>query len=180
MNCYQTVDILNRTGKQRLLFLSFLIACLFFIFYFMIFRTFFSQEVLVDYGFFSMVISLVLIIPIHQLFHCIPVWVMGKKAKIGFILQRYPRMYCMIKEVTPKSLTVVSICSPAFFMTGMAIIASLQYPQFLHYFALMASFNIGICVYDFMYLQPILKAPRKCWIEDKGGSFHILSVNQVG
>ncbi|MBM7097780.1 MULTISPECIES: DUF3267 domain-containing protein [Alteribacter] len=177
MNCWKTVSITQDIGRFRLWILSGMMMLFYFLLYFLVFKTFITEVPLVDYGAPVLILCLGAVIPLHMVLHCIPVWMLGKKAIMGIRMNEWPFLYFAVKQPLPKRVSILAICSPAVFITAGAIMVSILFPHLLHYAALMSAFNIGICMHDFLYFKHIRKAPRHSFVEEYNDGFHILCEN---
>ncbi|WP_026689065.1 DUF3267 domain-containing protein [Alteribacter aurantiacus] len=177
MNCWKTVSVSQDIGRFRLWLLSGLVMVIYFLLYYLVFSTFILEGSLVDYGVTFLIVCLFAVIPLHMLLHCIPVWMLGKKATMGIQMREWPFLYFAVKQPLPKRVSILAICSPAVFITFGAIVISILFPHLLHYAALMSALNIGICMHDFLYFKHIRRAPRDSFVEEYSGGFHILCEN---
>ncbi|WP_096188220.1 DUF3267 domain-containing protein [Evansella halocellulosilytica] len=174
MNCLKTISIEHDFGKERLWFLSGLVMISYFIVYFLIFRTFYIQQPLVDYGLVFLFFIVFLVFPAHLFLHCLPIWLTGKRATLGVRTNQWPYMYYSTKDPLPKQLVLLSISSPAVVITFGAVMTTLIFPQWLHYMAMVSALNIGMCVYDYMNFKQLKAAPKSSLIEEHRDGFHIL------
>ncbi|TMW74006.1 DUF3267 domain-containing protein [Alteribacter natronophilus] len=177
MNCWKTVSITQDIGRFRLWILSGMVMVLYFLVYFLMFSTFGSGAPLIDYGAAVMIVCLLAVYPLHMLMHCLPVWMLRKKATMKIRMKQWPYLYFSVKQPLPKQLSLMAICSPAVFITGTAAAVSIVYPHLLHYAAIMSALNIGMCVNDFLYVNHIRRAPRHAFVEEYDDGFHILCEN---
>ncbi|UCZ54322.1 DUF3267 domain-containing protein [Bacillus shivajii] len=178
MNCLKTISVEHDFGKERLWFLSGIVMVGYFIVYYLIFRTFFSQQPLIDYGVGFLFFSLFLVFPAHLFLHCLPIWMKGKKATLGIRRNQWPYIYYSTKNALPKRIVLLSICSPAIVITVSAVIVTILFPQWLHYLAMISALNIGLCVYDYMNFKQLRTAPKSSLIEEHQDGFHILFKSQ--
>lgn len=174
MNCLKTVSVESDFGIARLWFLSSIVMLSYFLIFFMIFRTFLTTAPLVDLGAISLLILLAIVLPIHLFLHCLPIWLIGKKATFGFRKNQWPYFFYSAKDPLSKQMSLLSIGSPAFILTLLSAISAIFFPQFVHYIAMMSAINIGICVYDFLNFKHISSVPKKCLIEEHRDGFYVL------
>ncbi|MCR6110232.1 DUF3267 domain-containing protein [Bacillus sp. A301a_S52] len=175
MKCLKTISVENQFGKLRLSFLSVIIMMSYFLLFFMVFRTFFQNVPLVDHGILFLFFSLIVIMPVHLLLHCFPIWLTGKKATLGVRKRQWPYFYYSTKQPLSKYVTLLSTAAPAFILTLLSIVGAIIFPHLVHYIAMMSAFNMGICVYDYLNFRQIKRAPRQCLIEETRDGFYILS-----
>ncbi|MBU9720724.1 MULTISPECIES: DUF3267 domain-containing protein [Bacillaceae] len=178
MNCWKTISIDHEFGRERLWFMSISMALLYFIFFFVSFRTFYSAPPLMDYGLGFLLFSLAVIIPLHLILHCLPLWIAGKKATFGVRRKFWPFFYYSSKGPLSKQLAITSICAPILVITLVSISAVIIFPEWLHYIAMMSALNFGLCMYDLLTLKHLRTAPKKAYFEEHRDGYHILYNNQ--
>ena len=178
MNCWKTISVENEFGKNRLWLLSALTMLMYFIVFFVIFSTFFNSAPLVDHGIIFLITLLIIVFPIHVLLHCMPIWLVGKKARMKFRKGQWPFIYYSTKGPLSKQIAVLSTISPALIITSGAILVTVTMPHLMHYTAMMSALNIGICVYDFLNIKQLKAAPKNSFIEEHQDGYHILYQNQ--
>ncbi|RKL68535.1 hypothetical protein CR203_00305 [Salipaludibacillus neizhouensis] len=174
MNCLKTVSVESEFGIARLWFLSSIVMLGYFLIFFMIFRTFITTAPLVDLGAISFIVLLIIVLPIHLFLHCLPIWLIGRKATFGFRKNQWPYFFYSAKAPLSKQMSLLSIGSPAFILTLLSTVSAILFPQFVHYIAMMSALNIGICVYDFLNFKHISTAPKQSLIEEHRDGFYIL------
>jgi len=174
MNCLKTISVENQFGKVRLWFLSIMTMVGYFLVFFMVFRTFFPSAVLIDHGVSFLLFTLILVLPIHLLLHCLPIWLIGKKATFGIRKNQWPYFYYSTKQPLSKQISLLSTSSPAFLLTAISIAAAILLPQYIHYISMMSALNVGVCVYDFLNFKQIKNAPKNCLIEENRDGFYVL------
>ncbi|MCD8511191.1 MAG: DUF3267 domain-containing protein [Bacillus sp. (in: Bacteria)] len=113
------------------------------------------------------------IIPIHILLHCIPVWILGKKATVS-VRKQWPYANFSMRETMPKHLLIISIAFPVVTVTVIAIIISVIMPEWMHYMAMIAAINMGLSVHDLLYLNQLKAAPKRSVIEEFENGYHVL------
>jgi hypothetical protein len=122
-------------------------------------------------------ISMLLVYPIHKLLHCLPVWLIGKKAylTLKFEDKRLPLIYCKYPKALPKGISLVATLSPALFITSVSITGSLLFPAYIPLFSIFSTLNIALCTTDAIYVFHLWNAPRSSYFEDEHNIFHILT-----
>ncbi|WP_143522291.1 DUF3267 domain-containing protein, partial [Pseudomonas sp. 2822-17] len=75
----------------------------------------------------------VLIVPFHFILHCLPLWVVGKKASFGVRRKYWPFFYYSSKGPLSKQLVMTSICMPVLVITTVSVAAAVVFPEWLHY-----------------------------------------------
>lgn len=172
MNCWKSISVINEFGKERLVFMSLLVTISYFIIHFVIFRTFVSNVPLVDFGL-SLLLLIIAIIPIHVFLHCFPIWMFGKRATVS-IRHQWPYCNFSTRQVIPKQLLIISIAFPVIVITILTIIISTLMPHWVHLMAMVAAINMGLSVYDLLYLKQLVAAPKSSVIEEYENGYHIL------
>ncbi|WP_017754271.1 DUF3267 domain-containing protein [Calidifontibacillus oryziterrae] len=176
MNCWKTINLSRDLGDRRIAIFSFLVALASFIIMYLSLSIINDSIPLNDDRIFLFIISLFIVTPLHNVSYAIPAWLTFKKAKIQIIRNPYVVLYFTIKYIDsiPKSLKILSILAPTFFITIPLIICALIYPSYMHYFTMTTAVNIGLSVVDFIYLTVLIRAPKKCYIDHYNQSFDIL------
>ncbi|MFC4738263.1 DUF3267 domain-containing protein [Bacillus daqingensis] len=174
MNCIKTVSLAKEIGQARMWVLSVLVMLLYFLVFYTMFQTFGSQAALQEAGFFYTILLLMLILPLHLVLHCLPVWAAGKKAKFGFRRSQWPFLFYSVKEPVPRTLSLVSTLFPAAVLTLTAFAAAALLPAYTHVIGIVSAFHFGLCTYDFFTARQMFAAPKECLIEDNRSGFHIV------
>jgi hypothetical protein len=175
MNCWKTINLSRDYGFHRLFFLSFLTSILAFILLFLVWNMIFDSKQLEDNGLLYVMIMAVLLLPGHQVVHLGALLLLRKKVqlkvqKIGI----FPKVSIKYCELLSKPAAVLTVLAPLFFFSTILLILGLFFPQYIHYFSILAAINIGICVSDLLYSYQFMKAPKKCMLEENNGGYDIL------
>ncbi|WP_078597344.1 DUF3267 domain-containing protein [Evansella clarkii] len=178
MNCWKSISVEKDIGMVRLLFLSALTMMVYFMVYFVFFTTFITSEPLVDYGVLFLTILMVMVFPLHVLLHCLPIWLSGSKARIRVRKQHWPYIYYSAMGTISKQTAILSAIFPGVVITTGSVLVTVTMPHIMHYMAMMSALNIGICVYDFLHMKQLSRAPKKCLVEEHRNGYHILYDNQ--
>lgn len=178
MNCWKTINLSKDYGFHRLFFLSFLTSILAFIFLFLVWNMIFESKQLEDNGLMYVVIMAILLVPGHQFIHLTALWLFRKKVKLtvkkkGFL----PVLSVKYCELLSKPVAVLTVLAPLILVSSITLLLSLIFPQYIHYFSILAAINFGICVSDIMYSYHFVKAPKKCFLEENKGGYDILIMN---
>ncbi|KAA0547524.1 DUF3267 domain-containing protein [Bacillus sp. BGMRC 2118] len=175
MNCWKTINLSKDYGFHRLFFLSFLTSILAFIFLFLVWNMIFESKQLEDSGLMYVVMIAILLIPGHQLIHLTSLWLFRKKVKLTVKKKGlFPYLTVKYCELLSKPVAVITVLAPLFTVSLILLSLSLLFPQYIHYFTILAAINFGICVSDIMYSYHFMKAPRKCFLEENKGGYDIL------
>lgn len=54
------------------------------------------------------------------------------------------------------------------------LILTVLYPAYIHYFTIILSLHIGLCVSDFITLKNVLNSPQNCYVEEHEDGIEIL------
>lgn len=175
VNCWKTIDISRDYGSQRIIIISVISMLLSFIILYLPLSILFPKAYLHDDGILLLILSLIFTPTIHKLFHILPLVLFRIKIKLD--MKRYfvfPNVTYSICQTVGKKLSILSLVAPTVLITLPSILLCFIYPSYMHYFSIVAAFNIGLSLIDYIYLFMCLKAPRKCFIENYEGGFDIL------
>jgi hypothetical protein len=175
MTCWKTINLSKDYGFHRLFFLSFLIAIMAFIVLFLSLQLFFHSKPLEDNGLLYVMLVALLLVPGHQIIHIFALKMVGKKVKTK-IKRRglFPIITIKHCELLSKPVALLTILAPIMFFSIILLTFSILYPAYIHYVSILVAINIGICVSDLLYSYQILKAPRKCMLEENNGGYDII------
>ncbi|MGO4887486.1 DUF3267 domain-containing protein [Anaerobacillus sp. MEB173] len=175
MNCWKSIHISREYSTGRLIMIALTAMLAYFNIFYLSFSVLMTTE-LIEYGFLAFFVGILLIIPLHKLLHCIPIWLTRRKATLSIRIIRncIPLVYYRIYGTIPRNLSILSVVAPAVTITGFCIIGTYFMPYYLHYFAIFSAVNIGLSVTDFIYLKQLIKAPKHSYVEDFSTGFHIL------
>ncbi len=148
-----------------------------FLLLYLFFSTLFPTQTVTEYGILPLIIGLLFILPIHKALHCIPVWMLGKKAYLSFQKKHSTlsgMIHCYIPSPLSRNVSIITLLFPVIIITLLCAIGAYLSPEHMHYFVIISSINMGISVYDFVYVSHLFRAPRNSFIEDFPEGFHIL------
>ncbi|WP_456276029.1 DUF3267 domain-containing protein [Bacillus sp. AK128] len=175
MTCWKTINLSKDYGFQRLIFLSFLISILAFIMLYLSLQLFFHSKPLEDNGLLYVLVAALLLVPGHQIIHIIALKLVGKKVKTKIVRRGlFPIITIKHCELLSKPLALLTILAPLTLFTFLLTVFSMMYPVYIHYVSILMAINIGICVSDIVYSYHIVKAPRKCMLEENNGGYDII------
>ncbi|HHY74450.1 MAG TPA: DUF3267 domain-containing protein [Bacillus bacterium] len=180
MNCWKTINLSRDLGNQRLIVVSMFVMLPAFIMMYVPLSIINESTHLNDDYMLLFLICLLLLIPIHLVCHAIPAWLTGQRIKVRFYFNSrfLPIFTIQYNHQLPRNIKIASILAPTVFITCPLIFCSIIYPQFMHYFSIIAAINIGLSVSDIIYLMILIKAPKKSMIEHTRNSFDILVHNK--
>jgi hypothetical protein len=175
MNCWKTINISRDYGTLRLVMFSTSTVLLSFLFYYLIMSTIVQTTEFTQFGFGTFIIGLLLLVISHKILHCLPIWLFGGRAFIKFGKYMFvPTMSIKLKEPLSRNIYLLALISPLAIITSLCAVGSIMWPEYLPYFSILTSVNFGLAFYDLVYASHLLKAPKKCFIEDHDEGFHIL------
>lgn len=173
--CWKSVNITRDFGRTRLAIVSISAAILFFLFFYLFLSSFVEITTVNQYGIFPFIVGLFLVPLIHKLLHCLPIWLCGKRAILTIKrTAKVPILFCYIPNKISKRLCITSSLFPLFTFTLFSTIGAIYSPEHLPYLAIYATINFGLSVYDIIYVNHLIKAPKSSFIEDHLDGFHIL------
>jgi hypothetical protein len=177
MNCWKSVNIIKEYGIERILFLALFGIFSFFTVFYLTYSMLYPSAYLADLGVFFLFFLLLAIAPFHKLMHCVPLWMVGKKAKLkiklGLEIYR-PTMACCIPSRLSRNLTIIVVLFPFLSITFLTCVGAFLIPAYMHYFAIFSAINFGYSITDFIYALKLYKAPKHSFIEDHEDGFDIL------
>jgi hypothetical protein len=176
MNCIKSIYILRDYGTVRLTMLSVFAMLSFFSVFYSTLMIIIPEIQLTVFHIIPFSGVLILIYPLHKFLHCLPIWSNGRKMSfsIKMTANRYPILYCDVRDAVSRNLMITVVTSPAVIITLAVLIGALTNPQYIHYFSFIGAINFGLCVTDFIYLSFLLKVPQHSYVENFRDGFHIL------
>jgi hypothetical protein len=176
MNCWKTINLSKDYGYHRILFVAMILMCLSFIALYLPLSMVYPSSVLHEDHIVAFFLSMLFIAPVNKLLHAVPYWMAGKKVKVQVSLKYliFPVINIRTNQAVKKYVLMTSLVMPTICITLPALAASYAMPGYFHYFLIIASYNIGLSITDYIYLNLFIKAPRQCYIEDFNGGFDIL------
>lgn len=118
--------------------------------------------------------------PVHKLFHYLPLIHLGNcvKKRIDIYGGFMPIIHIRVHDPIRKWTFLIALFFP-FLVIGILILAGyMLFPNYIHYFTIILSYHIGLCVPDFIRAKNVLFAPNHSYIEENDEGFEIL-VNMV-
>ncbi|EIT85855.1 hypothetical protein A374_08469 [Fictibacillus macauensis ZFHKF-1] len=175
MNCWKSVNLYRQYGTQRI----YITACAVALFSFMVFTNLyerlFPSIYHYEYGLLPLLFTLITVLPIHKVLHCLPLWLTGKKAKIILLKKnKTPYLYCQFSQTVSRAMMIVSVMTPLFMVIALSHISAFAFPHLTIFFITFSAIHTGICSLDVLYLGHLLKAPKSSYVEDVPSGFHIL------
>ncbi|MGG3926791.1 DUF3267 domain-containing protein [Metabacillus fastidiosus] len=175
MNCWKTINISKDYGFYRLSFLSILSMIIAFIIIYLPINFIFPTTHFKEVPFLLFIFLLIGLVPFHKFLHIVPLLLSGNRMTYQW------KVYLFIPTIrvkpcysTKKLYMLLSLMTPFITVTTLFTILGFHFPSYIHYFCIATAFHIGICISDFIFIKQILKAPRKCYIEEFEDSFEVL------
>ncbi|HEX6922975.1 MAG TPA: DUF3267 domain-containing protein [Bacillales bacterium] len=176
MNCWKSVRFLRDYGTIRVAIFSISAMMVFFTLFYVGFLDLHPHVQISRIGLPFFLAALILVYPLHKLFHCLPLWFSGHKASLS--LERnsngVPVLFCDLPKPVSRNLAIIYVAFPVTAITIVALAAASAAPNFFHYIAVAASINFGFSIMDCIYLSFLIKAPSYAYVEDFRDGFHIL------
>ncbi|HET7628161.1 MAG TPA: DUF3267 domain-containing protein [Bacillales bacterium] len=176
MNCLKSVRFARDYGSIRITIVSIGAMLAFFTVFYVAYIGLHPNLVVTRFNPPVFTASVLIVYPLHKLFHCLPVWAAGKKACFTVAMNdhRIPMLYCDIRQPISRNLAIACVTFPIAAVTAVTIAVCDWNPFLLPYMALIGAVNVGLSVTDCIYASYLLKAPANTYIEDFRDGFHIL------
>lgn len=175
MNCWKTIRVTHDFGHLRLFMYSTGTMLLSFLFYYLVVSSILKSPELKHVSFTIYVGSIIFLVIIHQILHLIPIWICRNRASY-----KLKWMFCVpmitIKSSNPlsRNLYLISLMTPLIVLTCITVLSSVLFPMYLAYISILSSIHFGLSLYDLIYASYLMKAPKKCFIENHSEGYHIL------
>jgi hypothetical protein len=177
MNCLKYINLYRHYGSQRLFIVSALAGLVFFMGAYGMFKLAFPDVKSSGLGPFPILVSCFFVLPIHKMFHCIPLWLAGRKARLvlkkkslGFL----PMIYCQFSKALTRNIMMVLIIFPFLAITGLSLTGAVLIPNMMPLFITFASVNVAFCSIDLLYFFFLARAPKYSFIEDSNDGLTVL------
>ncbi|WP_077623136.1 DUF3267 domain-containing protein [Sediminibacillus massiliensis] len=176
MNCWKTINLNRQFGLNRIYLLSLLVGMLSFIFLFLVFSMVHQTGNVQDHGLLPLLIGLLVLPTVHKLMHILPLILTNKRVKIKWKINNriFPTFSFRTKSRMSKQTSLFILLAPAVLITVPGIISSYLFIDYYVYFLIFSSVNLGLSFTDFLYANQVVRAPRKCLIENAKDGYDIL------
>lgn len=176
MNCLKSVRFVRDFGTVRLAMVSISAIPVFFVLFEAFCLNMHASIQLNPFRLPVFLISLILVYPLHKIFHCLPIWACGKRASFSMEINqnKLPLLFCQIKSPISRNLAMACIGFPIVAISGLSLTAALLMPNSLHYFSIIGAINFGLSMSDCLYIAYLIKVPAYTYVEDYRDGFHIL------
>ena len=175
MYCWKSINLNKQYGGNRIFLLSFLTTLLVFITLFTVMSLYLPIQAYRDDYVLLFMVTLLFLYPIHKMFHLIPMLLQFRNITFTFKLYNMKQNFPFkLKDPVSKRSFLFSLLTPFSVITISFLFGALFYPAYAHYFAILISVHLGICVPDFITLWNVLHSPQKCLFEMNEDGFEIL------
>jgi len=176
MNCWKTINLQKQYGMQRLFIISSLTMLITFLFLYVPFTAYFSQNRLNDNYFLLFLFCMLITYPVHKLLHYLPMIPLGKKIKKMFYIHYYifPVISFRAQDPIKKWNFLLASVTPFIVLNAVFIGGCFLFTHYVHYFLILFAYHFGICVPDFIRMKTLWKAPSNCFVEENEDGFEIL------
>ncbi|MBD1380712.1 DUF3267 domain-containing protein [Metabacillus arenae] len=179
MNCWKTINLSKDFGFQRLLLISLITMISAFISFYVPLNFIHSNVQLQEDHFLLFMCFIFITFIVHKLLHFIVLIACGQKVSLKMeMLLFYPQLRIRACHSISKNLMLLSLVTPFVILTPIFLWASVYFPQYYHYFAMLAAFHTGCCVPDFIYIRQLVFAPKYSLVEEDKDDFEILIQNK--
>ncbi|WP_407272878.1 DUF3267 domain-containing protein [Radiobacillus sp. PE A8.2] len=176
MNCWKTVNVSREFGHNRIYIISLILGLLSFIFLYLPFSMIHHSNSFQDHGVLPLLLGMLALPMMHKMMHILPLIIGNKKIKVKMRMRMrcIPIFSYLTKSKMSKRMSVLALLAPTIFITIPGLIASYIFVEYYAYIILFTSINIGLSFTDFIYAIHMMKAPRKCIIENAKDGYDIL------
>lgn len=176
MNCWKTINLSKEYGTHRIYLVSLLTGLLSFIFLYLAFSMIHQPETFKDHGLLPLLLGTAAIPALHKLTHIVPLLLIKKRVKINWkrSFRFFPSLSFLTKSKMSKPTSLIILLAPTFFLTLPGVVASYFFGEYFAYFLIVTAFNIGYSSTDFLYIYQMLKAPKRCVVENAKDGYDIL------
>lgn len=175
MHCIKTINIEHEYGAIRLFLLTGLTFILVFCFSYILINLNYNGWH-TDQHFFSFVLCLVTIYPLHKCIHYFTLAKYKKSLSFRFKFDFYfvPVIKMRLQEIVPRQRYIISLLAPFFLLNSVLLIGAIALPAYSHYFCLLLSIHCSICVLDLLSFKIIWHAPKDAMVEETPRGYEIL------
>lgn len=177
MHCWKTINVKKQYGIERLFFLSSILVMAVFSIVYALQETINETHKSDDF-FWLFAICILMVYPLHKLFHFIPLFTNRDNLKVT--VNRYYRILPIVSikvcEPINKYQFIFSLLSPFIFINTAILLGALAAPHFAHYFTMLLAYHCGMCLIDLIYVKNLSKSPRSAFVEETDAGYQILIV----
>jgi Putative zincin peptidase len=174
MNCWKSINLSKQYGLPRIMILSLLTMLLSFTILYTILSMGITPTKLYDDRYVWLFLGILIIYPLHKLLHYLPL--VRHLDKVKWSMGQYKFFPISIRVIDPiqKNLFILALISPFIIITSCLSAGALIFEHYAHYFTILLSLHIGLCVTDFISIKNILGSPNQCFIEENEDGYEIL------
>ena len=175
MHCIKTINVERDIGSTRFFLLSsivfFVVFCLAYISTSFNYPHFHRAHYLPLF-----LMSLLLLYPIHKLFHLVLFWIFRKPFQLKLVRKYYvvPVIHAEISDIVSKRLYSWALILPFLCLNSIFISGAIFVPAYAHYFSILLALHCSICLVDLLFLIQIMRAPKHSFIEETAKGYEIL------
>ena len=175
MHCIKTINIERDVGQTRFFLLAsltfFVIFCLSYISTSFHYASFYKATYLPLF-----LMSLLLLYPIHKLFHIILFILFRKPIQIKLALNFlfFPVLHVFVLQMVSKRLYSWALILPFLTLNSFFLCAAFIWPMFAHYFSLLLALHCSICLLDLLFIKQMIRTPKNSYIEETSRGYEIL------
>ncbi|WP_033542466.1 DUF3267 domain-containing protein [Planococcus sp. CAU13] len=175
MHCWKTINVKKEYGTNRLLTFAAIAGTGVFAAFYVLLNLFYTAP-LSDRYFFFFILSMLAIYPLHKMLHFLPL--IGSRKCLKLIIKKQlgmlPGFSLHVKEPVAKTRFLLALMSPVILLNMGIIAASVFYPAYIHYFAILLAYHCSLCLTDVIYIRHLLHTPKHAFIEETDTGFEIL------
>ncbi|WP_163101699.1 DUF3267 domain-containing protein [Peribacillus alkalitolerans] len=178
MNCWKSINLSKQYGLPKIMILSLLTMLLSFAVIYTFLSVGINPEKLNDDRYVWLFLGILIIYPLHKLLHYLPL--MKNLDKVKWYMGPYkyfPIFSIRVTEPIHKNLFILALISPFIIITACLSAGALLFEHYAHYFTILLSLHMGLCVSDFISIKNILGSPNRCFIEENENGYEILVSN---
>lgn len=175
MQCWKSININKHSDNQKKLLLSLLTMLLSFITLYPLLSLKIRENTLYDDNLLLFVCGVIFIYPLHKLLHLVPLFFFkrGLNIKMEYDSLIHPVVIKLIDPVSKRTF-LFALTTPFIILTSVIIGCLFTFTEYAHYFTILLSIHIGLCVSDFITLKNILQCPSNSFIEENDEGIKIL------
>ncbi|WP_374721644.1 DUF3267 domain-containing protein [Peribacillus tepidiphilus] len=175
MNCWKSINLTKQYGMHRIMILSLFTMLLSFITIYTVITIAISESKLYDKHILWFVLGILFIYPAHKALHFLPLLNQMKKVKVSTGFANFiPYVKVRLIEPVSKSIFIIALLTPFVVITTLLSVCAYTYFHYAHYFTILLSLHMGLCVSDFIYVKNILGSPNQCYVEENEEGYEIL------
>ncbi|MEI5906448.1 DUF3267 domain-containing protein [Bacillus spongiae] len=175
MHCWKSINLEKQLGFNRLFLISIISGTAIFSLFYVPLNLLFSHT-LDDQYFLLFISSMLILYPLHKVFHLIPLLPVIKNVRLTIVWQFsfLPIISIKVKEPIRKYIYLSSIFCPIILLNALLLVGCWQLPNYIHYFTMLIAYHGAICTIDVIYAKYLLFCPKDAMIEESDDGFEVL------